>query len=202
MKKILTLLIVIAAALSASAQFRYGPAAGITLNNLSFKQKLTPVSKTVGYAGGIMGEMMFPGIGFGLDLGLLYNQQGANVDLGSRKIWSSLGYGKEAVALHTFQIPFHLKFKYTRLDGFEDKVAPFVYGGPDFTVQFAGSNDSAFKRSGGDLGLSTGAGAEIYKNWQVSLGYTWGMTYALKTKLLDDNSARSRQWTLRAAYLF
>ncbi len=202
MKKIITFLIALVAVVSASAQFRYGPAAGITLNSLDFKQKLTPTSHAVGATAGLQAEMMFPGIGFGIDLGFLYNQQSGIVDLGSRKVWSSLGYGKEHLMLHTVQIPFHLRFKYTRLNGFEEKVAPFIFGGPDFTLQVAHSNASAFKCSGGDLGISAGGGAELYRNWQISLAYTWGMTYVAKTKLLDDNSARSRQWTLKVARFF
>ena len=60
----------------------------------------------------------------------------------------------------------------------------------------------AFKFSGGDLGLTCGGGVELFRNWQLTVQYTWGMTYALKTKLLDNFSARSRQWTVRAAYFF
>lgn len=206
MKKLIVLLLVAVAALAApthsSAQFRYGATAGVTLNNMVFKQDLVPVSQTVGYTAGIQGELMFPGIGFGIDLGLLYNQQGASVDLGSRKVWASQGWGKEHVMIHAVQIPLHLRFKYTRLGGLEETVAPFVYGGPDFTIQAAHSNAGAFKCAGGDLGVTAGVGAEIMRRWQVAGSYTWGMTYIAKTKLLDDFSARSRQWTVRVTYFF
>ena len=50
--------------------------------------------------------------------------------------------------------------------------------------------------------MTAGGGVELWRNWQVTLSYTWGMTYALKTKLLDDFSARNRHWTVRVAYLF
>lgn len=206
MKKIIAAIIIsiatIAAPVAANAQFRYGPVVGATLNTLSFKQDLINVSQQPGFTAGVMGELMFPGIGIGIDLGLLYNMQGARVDLGEKLVWSSLGYGKEHAYLHNLQIPVHLRFKYTRLNGLEEKIAPFVYGGPEFNIQVGHTNCSAFKCSGGDLGLTAGVGAELYRNWQVSASYTWGMTYALKTKLLDDFSARSRQWQVRVAYLF
>lgn len=206
MKKLIILLIAVISTMVspfvASAQFRYGPVAGVTLNNMVFKQDLVPISQTVGATAGVMSELMFPGIGFGLDLGLLYNQQGANVDLGSKKVWSSLGYGKEHVMIHAVEIPIHLKFKYTRLGGLEETIAPLVYGGPSFAIQAAHTNASAFKCSGGDLGLTVGAGAEILRHWQVTGSYTWGMTYLAKTRLLDDFSCRSRQWTVKVAYLF
>lgn len=199
---ILLILAICIATPSASAQFRWSGTAGVSFNNLSFKQDLVTVSQTVGYAAGINGEMMFPGIGFGLSFGLLYNQQGAEVNLGERKVWSTLGYGKEQVYLHSASIPVHLRFKYTRLNGFEDKIAPLVFGGPEFNIQVAHGNCKAFDYSGGDLGVTAGVGAEIFKKWQITGSYTWGMTYVLKTSLLDNFSARSRQWNVRLAYFF
>lgn len=185
-----------------SAKMRWGATAGLSVNKLKFKQDLVPVSNVVGYSAGVVGETIFPGIGIGVDLGLLYNQQGALVDLGSRKVWSSLGYGNEHVYIHNINIPVHLRLKYTRLNGLEDKIAPIVYGGPEFDIQIAHGKCDAFKYSGGDLGLSVGIGAELYRRWQVTAGYTWGMTYALKTKLLDEFSAQSRQWNVRVVYFF
>lgn len=206
MKKLIILLIVMASALAgsvgANAQFRYGATAGVTINDMVFKQDLVPVSQAVGYTAGVIGEMMFPGIGFGMDLGVFYNQQGAKVDLGSRKVWASEGWGNEHVMFHTIQIPVHFRFKYTRLGGLEETIAPFVYGGPDFSLQVGHSNAGAFKCSGGDLGLTAGVGAELFTRWQLSGSYTWGMTYLGKTKLLDDFSCRSRQWTIRLTYFF
>jgi len=206
MKKIIAAIIIaiatIAAPAAANAQFRYGPVAGATLNTLSFKQDLVDISQQGACTAGLMGELMFPGIGFGIDIGLLYSQQGARVNLGEKHVWQSLGYGNERIYIHSVQIPVHLRFKYTRLNGFEEKLAPFVYGGPEFNIQVGHTNCSAFKCSGGDLGLTAGVGAEIFRHWQVSGSYTWGMTYVAKTKLLDDFSARSRQWTLRVAFLF
>ena len=187
---------------SAQAKMRWGATAGVTVNSLKFKQDLVPVSSTIGYEAGATGEIIFPGIGIGLDIGLMYNQQGGMVDLGSRKIWSSLGYSNEHIYIHNILLPVHLRWKYTNLNGIEDIVAPIIYGGPEFNIQAAHGSCDAIKFSGGDLGLTVGLGAELYKNWQITAGYTWGMTYVLKTRLLEDFSARSRQWTVRVAYYF
>ena len=193
MKKFLILSIILLSVFGAAkAQFRYGPVVGVTLNRLVFKQDLVDVTQQVGYMAGIQGELMFPGIGVGIDLGLLYNQQGAMVKLGQKEIWASEGYGSERVYLHNIQIPVHLRFKYTRLNGIEDKIAPIVFGGPEFNIQVAHGRCDAFKYSGGDLGLTAGVGAELFRRWQVTGSYTWGMSYALKTKLLDAFSAQSR----------
>lgn len=210
MKRIPALILaltILFAALPAAAQFRYAAVAGVTLNDLKFSQDIFPVDRTVGFEAGVQGELMFPGIGFGIDFGLLYNLMGAKVDLGSRDIWASDGFGKYTNALHVIQIPFHLRFKWTRMNGVEDYIAPFVYGGPDFDILVGHSDikgnagvDNPFRYSGGDLGLSVGGGAEIFKRWQVSVQYTWGMGYLTKTRKLDNLAGRNRQWVFRVAY--
>lgn len=77
-----------------------------------------------------------------------------------------------------------------------------MFGGPVFNLQVAHSTCDALKFSGGDLGLTVGAGAEIFKRWQISASYTWGMTYALKAKCSTDYSARNRTWDIRLTYYF
>lgn len=196
------LTIALLAGLSANAQFRWGVSSGINFNKLTFKQDITPVASTMGGQVNVIGELMFPGIGFGVDFGLGYNMQGAKVDFGSKHMWTSEGYGNENVAIHSLYMPVHLRFKYTRLSGLEDYVAPFAYVGPEFNIQVAHSKCDAIKYSGGDLGLTLGVGAELLKRVQVSGAYTWGMTYALKTTLLQNYSAKSRQWSVRVAYYF
>lgn len=201
-KILVALCLTLAAFVPASAQFRYGPVLGGTITNLAFKQDLATVTQTPGFQTGVQTELMFPGIGFGIDFGLIYNMGGANVNLGEKLIWSSQGYGKERIMLHQLNIPIHLRFKYTRLNGLEDYFAPFVYGGPDFNILVGHSRCHAMQWAGGDLSLTAGAGVELMRHWQVSASYSWGMTYALKTQLLTNYSARTRQWTIRLAYLF
>lgn len=206
MKKFLISLFVACVAFFASpgadAQIRWGAQAAFNINGLVLKQDLVSHSSSFGYSAGVIGELMFPGIGFGIDLGLGYNQSGGKINLGERLVWSSDGYGNEQVYLHNLSIPIHLRFKYTRLNGLEDIIAPFVYGGPEFNIQVAHGNCDALKYSGGDLGIGVGLGAELFKRWQVSGSYTWGMTYVFKTKLLDEFSSRTRQWSVRVAYFF
>lgn len=203
--RLLALLMVVLP-LAAFAQFRFSPLVGFNVNNLKFKQDLVEVRHDYGFQAGMGGELMFPGIGFGIDFGLIYNLEGAKINLGSREIWSSQGLGDENLRIHTLQIPFHLRFKWTRMNGLEDVIAPFVYGGPEFGIHVVHSNFGdgvkPFKYANADLGLAVGGGFEIYKRWQVMVQYTWGMTYITKTRKLDDYSARNRQLAVRLAYLF
>ena len=206
-RKFLTFIIILAALCGVhqdNAQFRWGATVGANFNDLKYKQSgILSVGKGFGESAGINGEMMFPGIGFGIDIGLRYEQLGAKLNLGDFPLWESQGYSTdERIYIHNIQIPFNLKFKYTRLQGFEDYLAPFVFGGPVFNIQAAHSKCDALKFSGGDLGLTVGAGAEIFRRWQLSASYTWGMTYALKAKVLTDYSARNRTWDVRLTYYF
>ena len=187
---------------NASAQFRYGPTASVSYTDLSFEQNLMSVDKNLGFSAGIMGEMMFPGIGFGIDFGLLYDMRGATMHLGERKMWEEQGLGTERSYLHYVSITIHLRFKYTKFNGFEDKLAPFVYAGPVIGILAGHNRVSCMNYAAGEIGIEGGIGAEIMRKWQVSVSYTHGLTYALKDKSLTDFTAKNIAWSLRVAYLF
>ncbi len=201
-KYFLLLVASLSATFGAKAEFRYGAQVGVGLTTLDFKQDLVNVDGTVGPRLGVQGEMMFPGIGFGIRLGAFYAMQGAYVDLGSRKVWAADGYGREHLMLHTLEIPLNFEFKWTKMNGFEDTLAPFVFGGPVFSFNVAHSSCKAMQYPFGSLGLRAGVGAEIFKRWQIEGAYTWGMTYATKAVVLENYSARNRYWTISATYFF
>ncbi len=206
MKQLLrTLVIVLLMAASgcqwAGAEFRWGPTAGVNITNLNFKQDLIQPSKGLGPVVGVQGEMMFPGIGFGIDIGAMYSMQGASLNLGRWPLWSTQGYGTERLNFHTLQIPIDLRFKWTRLNGWEDYAAPYIFGGPVFNLTMAHSSCKAFEYAS-SIGLQVGLGFEIFKRWQIQGSYMWGLTYATKASQLIDYSARLCGWTARATYLF
>ena len=192
----------LAGAPEAAAQFRYGPMAGVDFNTLKFKQDLFTVDTQVGPTAGIAGEMMFPGIGIGIDLGLFYQLRGSKLHMGERELWASQGYGTETMNFHTVAIPLHLKLKWHRLGGFEEKVAPIVYGGPTFGFTAAHSKIDAMTYAGGAVALECGIGAEFFEHWQLKAGYSFGMTYLAKAKILTNFSTRCNAWTIRLSYYF
>lgn len=205
MKKILFLLVAVAAMVlpfRSEAQFRLGATAGVDFSTLKFKQDLITIDASTGFQAGVQGELMFPGIGFGVDVGLLYTQRGATLNLGEREIWESQGYTDPRCYLHYIEIPLNLRFKWTRMQGLEDYVAPYVFGGPSISLLAGHSKIDALEYAFGEIGLQCGLGFEIMRRWQIQGSYTWGMTYALKTKLLDDFSAQNRTWSIRATYFF
>ena len=205
MKKFLAALVAAACLLlpsAASAQFRYGPTVDVSFTNLHFKQPLMTVDNEVGFGAGVRGELMFPGIGFGVDFGLVYEMRGASLNMGEKYMWSSQGYGTDRLYMHYLTLPLHLRFKYTHLNGLEDKIAPLAYVGPSFGFLVGHSKNEAMQFPGGTMSMDFALGAELWKNWQVTASYTLGMTYAVKAKILTNYSAQNRVWAVRVAYLF
>ena len=202
MKKILLTLLIILTAFGASAEFRFGPTAGVNFSSLYWKQDLVTTKMMTGANVGVMGEIMIPGIGFGIDIGLKYALHGAKVNFGEKPVWAVDGFGNENVMFHTLQIPLNVRFKYTRMNGVEHWVAPFVYAGPTFTFNLSTSNLSCIEHPVGSVGLQCGLGAELIEHLQISAGYLWGLSYDVRTVKLDNFSARTQGWQVNVAWLF
>lgn len=203
MRKILTLLILlIGIVFPSSAELRIGPTAGINISDFHFKQKLVSTHQGIGAGGGLLAEFMIPGIGFGVDFGLKYNAHSSRLDLGQYEVWAVDDFKDPKVWMHNIQIPVNLRFKYTRLQGVERYVAPFVYAGPVFDIMVGHNDCQALEYSGGYVSLQCGLGAELFRKFQISAGYYWGMTYEIRTVKLDNYSARPQGWVVNMAYLF
>lgn len=202
MKRILISLICLAVALGASAKFRWGPTVGADFSYYYWHQRLISSHTLAGVKAGVGCEVMIPGIGFGVDFGLKYAYRGGRAGFGEQYIWSSDGIGNQDLRLHTVEVPVNLRFKWTRMDGFERYLAPFVYGGPQVNFNVANSKCEAIDRAGVSLGLAVGAGVELWRRFQISGGYVWDVTYDVETRKLEDFSARLEGWTLDFTVLF
>lgn len=200
MKKLLIFVALALGCLTASAQFRWGVTAGFNYQEQHFKQDLMEVDAGAGFSTGLMGELMFPGIGFGIDVGIQYEQHGSKMHFGDRIIWSSDGFGTMRSTIHLLQIPLNLRFKYTRLNGIESKVAPFVYGGPVFNIQLGHNACAPLEYSGGSIGMQCALGVELWRKFQVSGGYYWDLTYETRTRKLENFSAKPQGWQVKLVY--
>lgn len=188
-------------AATANAEFRWGPTAGLNVSNFYFKQNLLYSNQVVGPNVGVMGELMFPGIGFGMDFGLKYQMHGGKLMLGEFPVWQD-DYGNETSWIHTLQIPISLRFKYTNLYGIERTIAPFAYAGPVFSFTLGHNKLEALEYSGGQVGVQVGLGGELWERLQVMAGYYWGLTYEIRTVKLDNISARPQGWQVNLCWLF
>lgn len=204
MKRLLCILAVALVSLPGFAEFRWGPTIGVNGSSLYWKQKLASTHYSVGPMAGIAGELMIPGIGFGIDMGVRYQMNGAKVNFGERPIWSNPpdNMGNEQVWIHTIQIPVNLKFKWTRLDGLERIVAPFAFAGPVFTFNVATNDIPVIETPEGTVDIQVGAGAELWERLQISAGYYFGVSYQVRTLKLENYSARPQGWFVNAAWFF
>ncbi|MBD5289226.1 MAG: PorT family protein [Bacteroides sp.] len=202
MRRILLTLLLAVTTLTLSAEFRWGPTVGVNVSTLSWKQDLVETHCLPGATAGLQGELMIPGIGFGIGVGLQYQMNSTSVNFGERPVWSTDGFGKESLRFHTLQIPLQLRFKYTRLQGLETTIAPFAFAGPTFSFNLGCSNGKMLDLPAGTVDIQVGAGAELIQHLQIFGGYYWGVSYQCVTVKLDNFSARPQGWFVGAAWLF
>lgn len=193
---------ILAVALGASAKFRVGPTVGANFEKYYWKQNLVDCSVGAGFNAGLQCELMIPGIGFGVDFGLKYANRGGKVCFDDQYVWQSDNIGNPNLRIHTVAIPLNLRFKYSRLNGIEKFVAPFVYAGPQFNFNVATSPCDAIRKTTGSIGINVGLGAELYRHFQLSGGYIWDVSYDCATKKLDNFSSRLQGWVIDVAVLF
>lgn len=198
--------IALLSALSSVAQpvRRWGITVGGNYNEIHFKQSdLFESDRMFGPSIGVTGDMMIPGVGFGIDASILYTMRQGRLHLGDRRVWESLGLGNEVARQHYIDVPLNLKFRYSRLGGLESTLMPFIYAGPTFSF-LVGHNKvgDALKYTDVNVLLHAGIGVELFNKVQVSGGYSFSVGQNLGTKLLDDNVAKHRTWFVQATYFF
>ena len=203
--RILVAVLAIVATLTAQAQTetRWGITAGANYNEVHFKQSnIMPVDRNFGPTVGLTGEMNIQGIGFGLDASLLYSMRGGKLHYGDYKIWSSLGLGTETVRMHTIDVPINLKFRWHRMNGFENTLMPFVAVGPNFSFLVGKNLPNVNRYKTVSVVLHFGLGVELFRHLQLQAGYNFSVGETLRTQLLDDNIAKNRFWNVSATYFF
>lgn len=187
---------------NALAETRWGVSAGLNYNTIHFKQ--TDLFSSKGQLGGdvgVMGQLLSPGGSFGFDLSLLYSMRNGKLTLGDKKVWSSQGLGNENCMLHYIDVPIHMKYRFNRLNGFENTLTPLVFVGPVVSI-LAGHNKMAdqLKYVKVSTSLQFGLGCELFNKVEVKAGYRFSISESLRTKLLDENNAKNRTFFVTATY--
>lgn len=187
----------------AQTETRWGVTAGANYNQIHFKQSdIMDVDRGLGPLVGLTGEMNIQGIGFALDGSLLYSMRSGKLHYGDHKVWSSLGLGTETCQLHYIDVPINLKFKYHKLNGFENTLMPFVAIGPTFSF-LAGKNlTAANEYRPVSVLMHFGAGVELFRHLQIQGGFSFSIGETLRTRMLDENIAKNRCWNFSATYFF
>lgn len=198
----LVLALLLAVAGTASAQFRFGIRAGIQTNSLHFNSSTFDDDNRVGFTGGVMAEFTVPVVGIGADLGVMYTRRNSDI-----AVQNDDNTNFEEIGGRSYiEIPLNLKWRIS-IPLINKIVRPYIFTGPSFaflTSKKAITN--AFKNRSCDVAWNVGAGVELFSHLQVGACYGFGMTKPFETIGLvgDDgiNDARTRCWTVTAAYLF
>ena len=204
--KFLIISVALLSSLSSVAQpvRRWGVTIGGNYNEIHFKQTdIFESDRKFGGSIGVTGDMMIPGVGFGVDASILYTLRQGRIHLGDRRAWESQGIETQTAQLHYIDVPLNLKFRYSKLGGLESSLMPFIYAGPTFSF-LAGHNKmgDALKYTTVNVLLHAGIGVELFNRVQVSGGYSFSVGQNLGTKLLDEHVAKHRTWFVQATYFF
>lgn len=207
MKKLIVMALLGAMVLPSMAQeFKVGATAGVNVN--------APSGDDTGLTGfnvGVKGELGLPQATerWFMDFSALLSSHG----------WKSMGYYDNTTGTslqwkttpYYLSVPVHVGYKFSCSDNlkFFAAVGPYasigLFGKETMTTTLAGKSttstvsnnvfaDKAHERF--DWGLGFRVGAELYENWQLSVGYDWGMKDTNKT------GVRNRTLSVSCAYVF
>ena len=179
--------------ISAQAQVKFGLKAGVNMSDISYKLEDAgdnfKSENLTGFQVGPMLEFMAP-LGLGLDLAVLYSQQGFKDSRNLNKEWK----------FNTLQIPVNLKLT------IGPKILK-VYGatGPNISLNLSDKLIDQLEDQSFGFGWNLGGGVELLKHLQVGVNYHWGLTnnYGSYEFVVGDVlKPKPRVLSFNVAYLF
>ena len=201
---IVTILMVLAISLPASAQFRFGLKAGVAVNTLSFNTDLFQSSNRAGFTGGAIIEYNIPVVNLGIDASVLYVNRAVNVT-GETEAGVIVSENKNRSYI---DIPINLKWKID-LPIVGRWILPFVTTGPDFSIlltkdSFTAENLQNFSSKSVDFAWNIGVGLELFKHIQIAANYGFPVGEQITGHINNHEALYSNNqcWTITATYLF
>ena len=190
--------------MSVQAGVKFGLKAGVNLSSINFdKDQLVNNLDTKNFTGlqvGPMIEFITP-LGLGLDLSVLYSQQGFKLPTADSK-W-------EDFKMNTLQIPLNLKFK-TELPLVSKLLALYGALGPYASLGLDKDLKEQVETKSFGFGLNFGIGAEVLSHLQIGVNYQLGLSddysnFKFETPTLKDLKGlkgKPATWSITATYLF
>lgn len=196
MKKIIVFLCalaLVAVAIPAQAQLRFGVKGGLNITSVHFNSDLLKSDNVTGFHIGPMIEATMPLLGFGFDAAILYAQKGMESNSSGVTTTMKTSY---------LDVPVNLKWKFGL-----PIIKAYLAAGPYASFRIGGDkiwnvlNDQLETKSFG-AGLNFGAGVELFSHLQVGFNYQLGLTDNFSAEKLDLTDNKNRGWIISAAYLF
>lgn len=209
---LLAAVLVMAGAVPASAQFRWGPRIGTQVSSMSLDKEVFKSENRAGLTVGLTGEVTVPIIGICADASIMYVHR-----VNSAKFKADNGATEdegEALGRSSFrqrdyiEIPVNLKYKFG-LPVVGRFVAPFLQTGPSFSVLASKKNiGDGFKNRRFSTSWNFGAGVELLHKVQISASYSLGMNNTIEYDGNNDQphptkfKSKNHYWTITAAWFF
>ncbi len=210
-KRNVILLCLVFAALTVSAQVRFGVKGGVDLAKLSFKNDVFNSTNRTGWFVGPTLNIPIPLPGMSIDLSALYNQRESKIDLYYSPMSSS--DTRQVNTLKTKQIIVPLALRYSVYLGSDFSI--FAFGGPqlgfvigDKEQNLADDNAAIWRLKNSAFSVNVGAGITLSKfqlsaNYNVGVSKTGEVTWKSATQAVADGwNGNYNSWQISAAYFF
>lgn len=210
-KRNVILLCLVFAALTVSAQMRFGVKGGVDLAKLSFKNDVFNSTNRTGWFVGPTLNIPIPLPGMSIDLSALYNQRESKIDLYYSPMSSS--DTRQVNTLKTKQIIVPLALRYSVYLGSDFSI--FAFGGPqlgfvigDKEQNLTDDNAAIWRLKNSAFSVNVGAGITLSKfqlsaNYNVGVSKTGEVTWKSATQAVADGwNGNYNSWQISAAYFF
>lgn len=171
MKRVLTLMIVVAScifATNAHAQVKFGVKGGLNVTNMSFSKDVFDASNKTGFFIGPMVKITVPIVGLSFDAAALYDQKEADV----KYTGTNNEYFSENVKQKSINIPVNIRYGW----GLGSLANVFLFAGPQWGINVGDKNfkwttGSSYSLKKSNFSVNVGAGVTLASHLQVSANY-------------------------------
>jgi hypothetical protein len=207
MKKFLTLILLVVAATTATAQFNIGIKAGVNLPEtptLSVDDFKAQLQGNTGWFVGPTAKFIIPVAGLGLEANVLYSQ--ANIDVNGQDVLTQ-----------SIDLPLYLRYELT-IPAVNKSVEPFIAIGPQFSWSIGDKSitlnniadiaSSEYKVKDSNLSLNFGLGLilldhlQIHGNYNLALGKSADITSSILGFTKQMAEIKTNTWQVSLAYIF
>lgn len=208
---ILTLAMIVAVAMPAAAQFRFGPRVGLNVNSMRFDKTLFDGENRAGFTGGVQAEFTIPVINLAFDASVMYVHR---VSDSSAKVPMDAGDANAEAVVNNgrvknrdyIEIPINFKYK-IGLPVIGKVFTPYVFTGPSFAfLTSKKAINNAYKNKSVDIAWNFGIGVQLFTHLQVGASYGLGLTKTIEAvnKGFEGTKidGKNKYWTVTAAWLF
>lgn len=187
MRRVLVAALVVMAAMTATAQTRFGIVAGIVVENGMPSDDDKENSNRLGYTAGAVVDFDLPAQGLGLEVGAKYTKH---------------TYGKPSMEQYSVDVPVHVRYRID-VPVVEKVVAPYAFTGPSVSAGVSNKMPKSVSDVKMSLAWNVGAGVEMAKHVRVAATYSIQVS---KTDVVNNGTLvkgkKGNCWTISASYMF